>query len=108
MRGRNAAAACLVAFLLVPFAAAAQAPGRQQQKCAAYAAMWDEALARFGRQGLGPSFVDGHAAFLAAGCQGRRDVCPRSAAELELANAMTIAAMNARMASSFVPFICRD
>jgi hypothetical protein len=77
-------------------------------KCERYAAAWEEALARFGRDGLGQEFLDRHAAFIAAGCRGRREVCPRAPAELAMADVMTIAAMNAGMASSFVPFACRE
>jgi hypothetical protein len=35
------------------------------------------------------------------------DVCPRSGEEIETANVLTIAAMNAGMASTFLPFACR-
>jgi hypothetical protein len=76
-------------------------------KCTRYQAAWGEALARFGRRGLGQEFLDGHAAFLASGCRAGRDVCPRSPEELALADALTIAAMNFGTASTFLPFACR-
>jgi len=40
-------------------------------------------------------FLDRHEAFLASGCTAKADVCPRSPEELELANIMVVAAMNA-------------
>jgi hypothetical protein len=101
-------AAALVACVAAP--AAAQAPPTRAwtaEKCSRYAQSWSEALSRFGREGLSDDFVARHDAFLASGCQAR-DVCPRSPRELAMADIMTIAAMNAGTASSFVPFICRD
>lgn len=80
----------------------------QAEKCARYRAAWTEALARFGRQGLGAAFLDRHEAFLAAGCPPQRDVCPRTSEELALADAMTLAALNAGLAGTFLPFACRE
>ncbi len=102
------AAAALLLCLAPP--ASAQAPatrGWTVEKCSRYAQSWSEALARIGREGLGEEFLARHEAFLASGCQ-VRNVCPRSPGELAMADIMTVAAMNAGMASSFVPFICRD
>jgi hypothetical protein len=79
-----------------------------EERCARYAEAWSEALARFGRDGLGEAFLDRHRRFLEAGCTGPRNVCPRSPAELALADSMTVAAMNIGAASSFAPFACRD
>jgi hypothetical protein len=76
-------------------------------KCSRYRKAWSEALARRGTQGLGREFLERHEAFLASGCTTRADVCPRSAAELDLANMMVVAAMNAGTASTFPPFSCR-
>jgi hypothetical protein len=101
----------LLALLVLPGLAVAQprpADDRQEAKCRSYAEAWADALARFGRAGLGAEFLARHDAFVARGCVGTRDVCPRSREELAMADAMTIAAMNARMASSFVPFMCRE
>ena len=44
---------------------------------------------------------------LAGGCLGPADICPRAGAETELANLLTIRAMNAGMASTFLPWACR-
>ena len=76
-------------------------------KCSRYRKAWSDALARRGTQGLGQEFLDRHEAFLASGCTERTDVCPRSTEELDLANMMVVAAMNAGTASTFPPFFCR-
>ena len=76
-------------------------------KCERYGKAWTEALTRRGRQGLSLEFVERHEAFLASGCTTRADVCPRSTEELDLANIMVVAAMNAGTASTFPPFACR-
>ena len=76
-------------------------------KCERYGKAWTEALTRRGRQGLSSEFVERHEAFLASGCTTRADVCPRSTEELDLANIMVVAAMNAGTASTFPPFACR-
>lgn len=96
--------------LLLAQPAMAQAPPSRswpEEKCHRYALSWSEALTRFGRAGLSEEFLTRHDAFLASGCR-TRNVCPRSPRELAMADVMTIAAMNAGTASSFVPFICRD
>ncbi|NKE44906.1 hypothetical protein HB662_08955 [Roseomonas frigidaquae] len=96
-------------LLALAMPAAAQAPNSRDwnaEKCARYTADWPRALSMFGRQGLSAEFLDRHATFLASGCRSRVEVCPRSPQELALADAMTIAAMNAGTASSFVPFRC--
>lgn len=104
---------CIVggATLFLAVAATAQvppAPTWSEVKCARYAEATDAALAHFGRQGIAQGFLDRHAAFLASGCRGPRDVCPRTPAELTLADALSIAAMNGGATGSFLPFACRD
>lgn len=79
----------------------------QREKCAAYATAWTEAQQRFGTAGLGSQFIEGQTAFLASGCRTGRDICPRSAEELAMADRLTVAAMNSRTASTFLPFRCR-
>ena len=101
-------AALLAVTTLSPRAVAqdGRAPGWPEVKCARYAKAWADALARRGTRGLGIEFLDRHEAFLASGCTARSEVCPRSAEELELANVMIVAAMNAGTASTFPPFAC--
>jgi hypothetical protein len=91
-------------LLLLTQPAHAQTP--QDAKCARYATAWTEAQQRFGRGGLGDAFVADNNRFIAAECRTRMAICPRSPQELAMADILTIAAMNAGMASSFVPFRC--
>lgn len=102
------AGAAVLALVLLPAAPAAAEARRDWnvEKCARYRADWPAALRHFGRDGLGEAFLAGHARFLASGCQDRSPICPRSPAELRIADAMTVAAMNAGMASTFLPFRC--
>lgn len=79
---------------------------RPEIKCRAYTALWDRTIAARGYDGIGPAFLERHAAFIAGGCTGGHDVCPRSPAELDLANIMVLHSMNAGMASTFAPFGC--
>ena len=76
-------------------------------KCERYGKAWSEALTRRGKQGLSREFIERHEAFLASGCTTQADVCPRSSDELDMANIMVVAAMNAGTASTFPPFACR-
>ncbi|CAD5286504.1 conserved exported hypothetical protein [Bosea sp. 62] len=78
-----------------------------QVKCERWRSAYDEALKRFGRKGLGQEFIAGNDAFIASGCQSPLDVCPRSAEELNFANVMVMAGMNARLSSTFMPYACR-
>jgi hypothetical protein len=107
--GKSVVLSALLALSLVT-GPQAQAPAKRswaEEKCERYAKSWAELLARRGRKGLGESFVAAHDAFLASGCTARADVCPRSEEELEMANVLTLAAMNAGAASTFLPFACR-
>jgi hypothetical protein len=103
--------ALVLALPLVCGALPAVAQDTQQSwsevKCARYKKAWADALARRGTRGLGQDFLNRHDAFLASGCTAKADVCPRSAEELDLANIMVVAAMNAGTASTFPPFACR-
>ena len=75
-------------------------------RCAHYDKAWRDIVAKRGTAGLSAEFVARHDAFIANGCSQKPDVCPRSAAELEIANIMTIVAMNDGTASTFLPFGC--
>lgn len=77
-----------------------------EEKCAIYREAWTRFLAARGPSGLGRDFLAAQEAFIASGCTERR-VCPRSKEELDAANTLTILAMNARMASTFLPFSCK-
>lgn len=100
--------ACCVAGESAPaIAQGAQPESWPEVKCARYRKAWSDALAHRGTKGLGQEFIERHEAFLASGCTAKGDVCPRSAEELDLANMMVVAAMNAGTASTFPPFSCR-
>ncbi|WP_332691712.1 hypothetical protein [Bosea sp. (in: a-proteobacteria)] len=102
--------ATLAGSLSLGAAALAQARGGENWpavKCERYRKAYDEATRRFGTKGLGTEFLARHDAFMASGCQTPPDVCPRSSEELNLANIMVMAGMNAGMASTFMPFSCR-
>lgn len=101
----------LLAVLLIwPFAfapaAAQDAPNWPQVKCERYKASWTDALKRRGAEGLSPEFIERHEAFLKGGCTGRADVCPRTSRDFDMANVLTILAMNFGTASTFLPFGC--
>ena len=79
-----------------------------EQKCALYTTAW-ESLRDWPRiADLGPAFVETHAAFLASGCTTHRTICPRSPAEVEVADLLTTMAVSEGMAGSFLPFTCRE
>ena len=103
--------ACLTLVLFVVLAqrpsAAQPAQSWPEVKCERYKKAWADALARRGARGLSEDFIASHEAFLASGCTARANVCPRSAEELDLANVLTVLAMNAGTASTFLPFACR-
>jgi hypothetical protein len=98
------------AAVLVLFAVAdssGQPRNWTEEKCHRYSQATADALRRWGTDGLGRDFLDRHARFIAGGCTGEADVCPRSPREIELANILTVRALNAGMASTFLPFACR-
>lgn len=98
----------LLALPAAPSASAQTAPENWSQvKCERWRKANDEALRRFGKKGLGADFLARNEAFIASGCQTPPDVCPRSAEELNFANVMVVAGMNAGLPSTFMPFACR-
>ncbi len=72
-----------------------------------YKAAWAQLEKQRGLAGLGPEFLSRHDSFMAQGCRESTHVCPRSDAELEVADMMVVAALNGGMASTFPPFSCR-
>lgn len=105
------AAATLLAYIAIIGTAPAEQtetrpPSWRDVKCDRYRQAWAEVRARYGIQGLGLAFLERHDAFMASGCTAGRDVCPRTGREMELANILTVAAMNAGTASTFLPFAC--
>lgn len=109
LAGRGHVLAAIVAALvaMAPGASAQPAGDWPTVKCERYKAAWASALGRRGTGGLSDEFLARHAAFLSSGCTAPADVCPRSPEELELANVLTVMAMNFGTASTFLPFACR-
>ena len=93
-----------LALLLVAAPAAAQ--DWPAEKCRRYAEAWEAATQRLGTAGLSEGFLAAHAAFVASGCR-ERAACPRSQAEIAMADTMTLLALNAGMSGTFLPFVCR-
>jgi beta-lactamase class D len=83
------------------------AGGWAAEKCRRYQTAWRQLMTRRGFTDLSGEFLANHEAFMWRGCEDPRDVCPRSTGELDVANQMSIAAMNAGTASTFLPFSCR-
>lgn len=78
----------------------------QAEKCAIYERSWNQALDFFGTDNLNYNFIAQNENFIASGCTAPPAVCAQSNQELEIANALTIAMMNAGTASTFLPFRC--
>lgn len=79
----------------------------QTKKCDVYAKALAEILDHVGRERVSERFLAQNQAFIDSGCLADVDACPESEAEIEIANGLTIATMNAGAASSFSPFRCR-
>ncbi|MBR0555671.1 hypothetical protein J5J10_08245 [Ciceribacter sp. L1K23] len=78
------------------------------EKCVRYDRAFNELLDFVGPEGVTADFVSGNRKFISDGCSSGADVCPVSDKDIELANALTIAAMGFGTASSFLPFVCRS
>jgi hypothetical protein len=104
--GRSALAASLIASCILAEPSRVLAQSWSEVKCARYSQAWSEVLARRGTRGLSDAFVASHDAFVASGCTTQGRVCPRSDDDFALANTMTVLAMNAGTASTFLPFAC--
>ncbi|WP_454286780.1 hypothetical protein [Rhizobium arsenicireducens] len=77
------------------------------EKCARYGRAFEALVKVFDEQGTTKDFIRGNRDFIAAGCSNGADICPTSERDIEFANALTLLAMNAGAASSFLPFVCR-
>jgi hypothetical protein len=107
---RIAAAVLIIAALPSVQPAQAQPPTAKrswaEEKCRRYKRDFSEALRRWGPDGVGREFVDGNRAFIEGGCRSDVKICPRSARERELVDALTIRVVNEGMSSTFLPFGC--
>jgi hypothetical protein len=79
----------------------------QVKKCQIYHHAWSRLLEEWGHKRFSAEFVDKNRIFIENACLIDVDVCPNSPMEIEAANVLTIATMNAGAASSFSPFRCR-
>jgi hypothetical protein len=95
-----------VALLAVALATPALARDWPAEKCRRYTEAWTATVERLGSEGLSHGFQAAHAAFLSSGCR-TRAACPRSPAEIAMADTMTVLALNAGMSGTFLPFVCR-
>lgn len=82
--------------------------GWQIEKCEIYRKSWERALDFFGTDNVNYDFIAQNENFVASGCTAPSNVCAKSTQELEIADALTIAMLNAGAASTFLPFRCRD
>ncbi len=100
----------VLAVLLALLPGGAQAHGESaawvEQKCRAYEAAWERAVAAHHGRQMVDVFIAANETFITSGCTEAGTACPRSAVELEIANALTLAMMNAGAASTFLPFRC--
>lgn len=108
MRSFSLATTCL-ALAASLTAVSAQEPQSdwQLEKCRIYEGSWEEALEFFGSDNINYAFLAENENFIASGCTDNSYVCPQSSQEFEIANALTIAMMNAGTASTFLPFRCK-
>ena len=106
-RLRHALAAGLIAALPAgPAAAEALKRDWPQEKCFRYGRDWDEALRRFGRDGASEGFLEGNGAFLRSGCRAAHTLCPETAKDRKLADALAIRVVNEGMSTTFLPYDC--
>ena len=105
----GALAGVVLATLAVRSGAAdTPAPGRDwpHEKCFRFGRDWSEALRRFGRNGLSAGFLAGGDAFARSGCVAAEKLCPETAKDRKLADALAIRVVNEGMSTTFLPFDC--
>jgi len=80
----------------------------KEQKCVLYERAVGDAFDILGRDGFTQKFHDANGAFIGSGCVTQGAVCPVKDIEFDFANLLTSMTMSEGMASTFVPFGCRD
>ncbi|QUJ75096.1 hypothetical protein KDD17_08590 [Sulfitobacter albidus] len=93
---------------VAPSAPAADPDDWSLSKCALYRDAWDWAVSTLDGPAPSDGFVAATEAFVASDCTARVAVCPVTDADFSLANMLTVMTMSEGMASTFVPFSCRD
>ena len=97
------------AFILWPAIVFAQGTGHRMtvpQKCEIYKRLWVSLTDKTNKAEFSQGFLQSHYDFIAGGCVDYRGVCPTTAKDLEFANKLTVGAMSAGLASTFLPFKC--
>ena len=105
---RRIVAAALVALAAGRASADPAAAKRDwtEEKCFRYARDWNEALRRFGAEGLSPRFLAGNTEFIRARCRRPDPICPATAKDRKLVDALSIRVVNEGMSTTFLPFDC--
>jgi len=98
--------AAIVLTMIMPVQGQEQSASWVEQKCGAYEAAWTDAVAAADETQVNYAFIAANENFIAGGCTEPVEACPRSRVELDIANALTLAMMNAGAASTFLPFRC--
>ncbi len=96
----------LVLVSVLPVQAEESESAWQAKKCMTFEQNWTKALKFFGSDDLNYNFIAQNENFIASGCTESPPICPQSNQELDIANALTIAMMNAGAASTFLPYRC--
>lgn len=96
--------------MVLPVAVLAQDAGQTwaERKCVLYQRAVTDATKMIGRDRLRDEFIKKNQEFITGGCLTQGNVCPMTGGEFEFANLLTVMTMNEGMASTFVPFGCRD
>lgn len=100
--------ACLFSISSIVEEVQAEKRTWSEEKCVRYSDAWDKAVTLYDKGKMTAAFVAEHERFIKAECDHEIRVCPVSDYDLEVANAMVVASMNAGTASTFPPFTCRD
>jgi hypothetical protein len=79
----------------------------QKKKCAVFEAAFGDLVKGLGTEGTSEAFLAGNRAYIESGCLADVDACPETEKDIDIANGLTIATMNAGAASTFSPFRCR-
>ena len=100
------AGALLLGLGLAAGAAAEERSGWAAEKCRRYERAWAHLAAGGLPADVGEDFVAAQERFVAGGCVPEARICPESAGELAVADALTLMAVAEGATGSFLPFGC--
>ena len=103
---RAAAASALLVAAGLGTSAAGVEPDWPQRKCFRYGRDWNEAMRRFGRDGLSAAFLAGNEALIGSGCAAAAKICPKTAKDRRIADILALRVVNEGMSTTFLPFGC--